>query len=64
MRKPADPDSIRRLADELGRVAPRGTRLYLTGGATAVFEGWRPTTVDVELLIEPESDNVMRRRRS
>jgi hypothetical protein len=26
-----------------------------------VFEGWRPTTVDVDLLIEPESDVVMRR---
>lgn len=61
MRGPADAEMIRALARELGRVAPERTRLYLTGGATAVFEGWRDSTVDVDLLIEPESDQVMRR---
>ena len=35
--------------------------LYLTGGATAVIEGWRPTTIDVNLRLEPESDELMRR---
>jgi len=61
MRDPADAEAVRRFAAALGRVAPDGTRLYLTGGATAVFEGWRATTMDVDLLIEPESDIVMRR---
>lgn len=61
MRNRADADRVRRLADELGRIAPAGTRIYLVGGATAVLEGWRASTVDVDLRIEPESDEVMRR---
>ena len=35
--------------------------MYLVGGATAVLEGWRASTVDVDLRIEPDSDDVMRR---
>ena len=41
MRDAADAERIERLACELGRVVPPGTRMYLTGGATAVLEGWR-----------------------
>jgi hypothetical protein len=33
---------------------------YLTGGATAVLLGWRPTTVDVDLNLVPEQDSVLR----
>jgi len=36
-------------------------RLYLTGGATAVMEGWRASTIDVDLRLEPESDDLLRR---
>lgn len=61
MREPADAEAIRRLAEELGRVAPEGTRLYLTGGATAVHEGWRDSTVDIDLLLEPDADAALRR---
>ena len=60
MRAPADAERIRRLAGELGRTAPPGTKLYLTGGATAVLEGWRDSTVDVDVRVEPESDVVLR----
>lgn len=35
-------------------------RIYLTGGATAVLEGWRASTLDVDLRIEPESDELLR----
>lgn len=61
MRPLADADGVRKLAAELGRIAPAGTRVYLVGGATAVLAGWRASTVDVNLRIEPESDDVMRR---
>lgn len=61
MRRDADEDRIRALAHELGKVAPEGTVIYLTGGATAVLEGWRESTVDVNVRIEPESDAVMHR---
>lgn len=60
MRAAADEDRIRRLASELGSRASAPTRLYLTGGATAVLEGWRSSTVDVDIRIEPESDELMR----
>jgi hypothetical protein len=36
------------------------TRIYLTGGATAVLEGWRASTVDVDLRIEPDIDSLLR----
>jgi hypothetical protein len=34
--------------------------VYLVGGATAVIEGWRPTTIDVDLRMEPEADELLR----
>jgi hypothetical protein len=34
--------------------------MYLTGGATAVLEGWRPSTVDVDVRFEPDSDDALR----
>jgi uncharacterized nucleotidyltransferase DUF6036 len=34
--------------------------MYLTGGATAVLEGWRPSTVDVDVRFEPDSDEALR----
>jgi len=61
MRAKADREGIKAFARALGRVAPRGTKLYLTGGATAVVEGWRASTLDVDVRFEPESDEVFRR---
>lgn len=63
MREAADADRIRLLARELGRVVPPGTRMYLTGGATAVLEGWRESTVDVDVRFEPDSDAALTRIR-
>lgn len=60
MRDLADSAAVLRVVEEIGRLAPAGTRIYLVGGATAVLEGWRESTVDVDLRIEPESDQVMR----
>lgn len=61
MRPNVDAERIRALARELARVVTRDTTLYLTGGATAVIEGWRSSTLDVDLRIEPESDELLRR---
>lgn len=35
--------------------------MYLTGGATAVLEGWRDSTVDIDVRFEPDSDEPLRR---
>jgi len=61
LRNAADSNGIRRLAQELGRSVPPGTRMYLTGGATAVLEGWRESTADVDVRFEPDSDAALRR---
>jgi hypothetical protein len=60
VRESADPERIERLARELGRAVPPETKMYLTGGATAVLEGWRRSTVDVDVLFEPDSDAALR----
>jgi hypothetical protein len=60
MRPPVDVARIREFAHRLGRVAPSRTRIYLTGGATAVLEGWRASTIDVDVRFEPESDALLR----
>ena len=59
MREAADTDRIRRLAQELGRSVGPGTRMYLTGGATAVLEGWRTSTVDIDVRFDPDSDEAL-----
>lgn len=56
MRGYADADSVRALLQALGRAASQPARVYLVGGATAVIEGWRATTVDVDMRIEPDED--------
>jgi Nucleotidyltransferase of unknown function (DUF6036) len=61
VRDAADAGRIRELARELGRVVAPGTRMYLTGGATAVLEGWRRSTADVDVRFEPDSDIALRR---
>jgi len=42
--------------EELARGAPHGQpgRVYLVGGGTAVWSGWRASTIDVDLHGEPE----------
>jgi hypothetical protein len=60
MRPPVDEQRIRELASALGRLARSRVRIYLTGGATAVIEGWRQSTVDIDVRFEPESDELLR----
>ncbi|HET9212393.1 MAG TPA: DUF6036 family nucleotidyltransferase [Thermoanaerobaculia bacterium] len=60
MRRPVDAERIRRFMRELGGEAERDLRLYFTGGATAVLLGWRSSTVDVDIKVEPESDRIFR----
>lgn len=36
------------------------TKIYLVGGTSAVMEGWRETTKDIDIAIRPESDALLR----
>jgi hypothetical protein len=60
MRRPVDAERLRRFMKGLGAESPRETRVYLTGGATAVLLGWRDSTIDVDIKVDPESDAIFR----
>jgi hypothetical protein len=60
MRQPADAARVRRLMAALGSAATEDGRCFLVGGGTAVLIGWRNTTIDVDLLLDPEQDEVLR----
>jgi hypothetical protein len=46
--------------EALGRAAKREVRVYLVGGTTAVLLGWRATTIDLDLVMRPEDDTLLR----
>ncbi len=60
MREVASSERIKRFMDALGVEADADTRVYFTGGATAVLYGWRPSTIDVDIKIVPENDRLFR----
>lgn len=49
-----DRERLERFLAALGRAAKGPGAVYLTGGASAVLVGWRPSTVDVDLRLDPE----------
>ena len=60
MRRVAQREDIDHFIAALGRRAVNQTRLYFTGGATAVLLGWRASTVDVNIHIVPDDDRLLR----
>ncbi len=60
MRELATADRIRHFMRAAAAEVDTETRVYFTGGATAVLLGWRPTTIDVDVKIVPESDRLLR----
>jgi hypothetical protein len=45
---------------ELGRAVEVEGHVYLAGGATAVLYGWRESTIDVDIKLIPDSDEILR----
>lgn len=60
MRELADSARIERFMRELGRSVDVDGRVYLTGGATAVLNGWRESTIDVDIKLIPDRDEILR----
>ena len=56
----SDEAGIRAFLAALGRAARESANLYLVGGATAVLYGWRATTIDIDLTLAPERDELLR----
>jgi hypothetical protein len=59
MRAAADRLRIEALLEALGRRVREPHTVYLAGGASAVVEGWRESTIDVDLRPEPDSDELL-----
>jgi hypothetical protein len=60
MREPADLTRIERFMRALGECARESARVYLTGGATAVLHGFRDSTIDVDVKLVPDRDELLR----
>jgi Nucleotidyltransferase of unknown function (DUF6036) len=60
MRDLADEAHIDQFMRALGRAAKSEGRVYLTGGATAVLHGWRESTIDVDIKVVPDDDELLR----
>jgi hypothetical protein len=50
---------LREFLAHLGRTTRTPGTVYLVGGATAVMEGWRDSTVDIDLKLDPESNDIL-----
>jgi len=60
MRDLVDAPHIERFMEALGRAAKANGRVYLTGGATAVLHGWRASTIDIDIKVIPDNDELLR----
>jgi len=60
MREVTTRDSIRRFMHALARAAREETAVLFVGGGTAVIEGWRDSTVDIDIVLRPERDELLR----
>jgi hypothetical protein len=60
MREPIDRARLEEFMRALAAAARRPLQVYLVGGATAVFEGWRDSTIDVDLKFGDDAHPVLR----
>jgi hypothetical protein len=58
MRPNVDPQRLERLMQALGREARGSGCIYFTGGASALLIGWRDSTVDVDIRLDPEPPGI------
>lgn len=58
MRSTVDPQKIEQLMEILGRAAQGPGRIYFTGGASALLIGWRRSTVDIDIRLDPEPPGI------
>jgi hypothetical protein len=58
MRSNVDPPKIEQLMKILGREARGAGSIYFTGGASALIIGWRNSTVDIDIRLDPEPPGI------
>jgi hypothetical protein len=60
MRQKVDASQIGRFMSALAQGSKTEARVYLVGGSTAVLMGWRQSTIDIDLKIMPDADDILR----
>jgi hypothetical protein len=58
MRSNVDPLKIEQLMKALGREAYGSGTIYFTGGVSALLMGWRSSTVDIDMRLDPEPPGI------
>jgi hypothetical protein len=58
MRPNVDLQKIQQLMQALGREARGAGSIYFTGGASALLIGWRNSTVDIDIRLDPEPPGI------
>lgn len=60
MRQLTDAPRLLQFMRVLGRRARASGRVYFTGGACAVLLDWRPSTIDIDLELDPQLQALLR----
>lgn len=58
MRDLATKDKVFEFMQAFGGLARENVSVFFTGGTTAVIEGWRETTLDIDIKFIPEPDQL------
>ena len=58
MRSNINPEKIEQLMSVLGQEARGSGSVYFTGGASALLIGWRSSTVDIDIRLDPEPPGI------
>lgn len=60
MREQVTSQRLQEFMKVLGDRVTQPARVFLVGGASAVLLGWRNSTIDIDLKVLPESDEILR----
>jgi hypothetical protein len=60
MREKVSVESIERFMKALGRAGRTKARIYFVGGVSAVLLGWRESTIDIDLKLVPEANEILK----
>ena len=60
MREKVSAEAIERFMKALGRAGRTSARIYFVGGVSAVLLGWRESTIDIDLKLVPEANEILK----
>jgi hypothetical protein len=60
MREKVSVESVERFMKALGRTGRTNARIYFVGGVSAVLLGWRESTIDIDLKLVPEANEILK----